>query len=66
MPQCIYLKGHTEKQTHETFKVCVSTIIEWVGQYKQQGHVNKKPLFTWTKQVLIHTYTEHTPEQSEA
>ena len=37
-------EGHTFAQTHEVFKVAVSTIERWENQLKKEGTLKKKPV----------------------
>ena len=37
-------EGHTLEETHQTFKVCRSTIQKWEKQWKETGDLEKKEL----------------------
>ena len=43
--------GHTLEETHQTFKVSISTIRKWEKQLEKEGHLEKKPLHRSYKKV---------------
>ena len=44
-------EGHTLEETHQTFKVSISTIRRWEKQLEEEGSLEKKPLHRSYKKV---------------
>lgn len=59
------LDGNTLKKTSETFKVSPSTIKEWLKQYRESGHLEKKELKRRHKKIdpeKLKEYVANTPD----
>ena len=62
--------GHTLKQTHQVFKVSISTIRDWEQRLKETGDVEKKKLHRSFRKIdpeKLKAYVEEHPDayQSE-
>ena len=62
--------GHTLEETHQVFKVCISTIREWEQQLKETGDLEKKELHRSFRKIdpeKLKGYVEEHPDayQSE-
>lgn len=62
--------GHTLQETFSTFKVSISTIRAWERQYREEGHLENKPLNRSHKKIdpkKLETYVIANPDayQSE-
>lgn len=63
-------ENHTLEETHQVFKVAISTIRKWEKQLKEEGHLENKPLNRGYKKIdseKLRKYVEEHPDayQSE-
>lgn len=57
--------GHTLEETHQTFKVSISTIRKWEKQLEEEGNLEKKPLHRSFKKIdpeKLMAYIEEHPD----
>ena len=58
-------EGHTLEETHEIFKVAISTIRTWEKQWKEQGTLNPAPIVRPYKKIdpeKLKAYVEEHPD----
>ena len=58
--------GHTLEETHQTFKVSISTIRKWEKQWKEEGNLEKKPLHRSYKKVNPERLKAYVAEHPDA
>lgn len=58
--------GHTLEETHQTFKVSISTIRQWEKQLKEEGNLEKKPLHRGYKKVNPEKLEAYVTEHPDA
>ena len=58
--------GHTLEETHQTFKVAITTIRKWEKQLKEEGNLEKKPLHRSYKKIDPEKLKEYVAEHPDA
>lgn len=58
--------GHTLQETHEIFKVSISTIRSWEIQLEKEGHLEKKPLHRSFKKIDPEKLSAYVAEHPDA